>query len=359
MLHRMAQRSRQATRSCLPADRQRVERSGRDGSRKTGSAAYWEQRTRQALPGWSIEWLQPGPVQARLRRRRFGDAAVVEVVGPPLRLGRDAGAGGYQLVVQLSGDGHCELAGRTIRQRGGDLVLLDPDAPYEATYPCGCHVLIWHLPRALLQPSLADFGIAGHRHLRGKEACVALLRHFAHTLSRTMTRLDPALHNSLLIHLCGLTGLALAPAASPGAVTQKIDRAARRQQLLEYMERHLRDSHLTPERAAHDLGISRRWLHGLLEHSGASFSRWVTARRLQECSRMLVDRRYDHWSIARIALACGFNDLSTFYRHFREHHHVTPREIRHQARGGEFRDHLPVPATRRRMIAAASRAHSE
>jgi AraC-like DNA-binding protein len=43
---------------------------------------------------------------------------------------------------------------------------------------------------------------------------------------------------------------------------------------------------------------------------------------------MLVSRRFDGTSITDVSLACGFGDLSHFYRLFRARFGMTPREVR-------------------------------
>jgi len=47
---------------------------------------------------------------------------------------------------------------------------------------------------------------------------------------------------------------------------------------------------------------------------------------------MLVDRRYAHLNIARIAHENGFGDVSYFNRAFRRHFGATPSDFREAAR---------------------------
>ena len=54
----------------------------------------------------------------------------------------------------------------------------------------------------------------------------------------------------------------------------------------------------------------------------------VNALRLDHAARLLLETEA---SVVNVALACGFANLSHFYRLFRAHHGVTPAE--HRARG--------------------------
>lgn len=90
-----------------------------------------------------------------------------------------------------------------------------------------------------------------------------------------------------------------------------------------------RDMHhpkLSPEYVASALGISVRQLHILFEPTGKSFSRTLMAMRLAEACRLL--RSGPALAVTDVALACGFDSLSTFYRLFRAAYGMTPRDIK-------------------------------
>ena len=49
---------------------------------------------------------------------------------------------------------------------------------------------------------------------------------------------------------------------------------------------------------------------------------------------MLRDPRYAHLTIAQLAHACGFNDISYFNRAFRRQFGATPTDVRESPAGG-------------------------
>jgi AraC-like DNA-binding protein len=85
---------------------------------------------------------------------------------------------------------------------------------------------------------------------------------------------------------------------------------------------------LSPAHAARALGMSVRKLHMLFEQTGTSFGEFVLRCRLEEARRLLLSPATRQRSVAEIALAAGFGDLSTFYRAFKAAYDRTPGEVR-------------------------------
>jgi RhtB (resistance to homoserine/threonine) family protein len=75
--------------------------------------------------------------------------------------------------------------------------------------------------------------------------------------------------------------------------------------------------------------ISPRYIHKLFEAENMSLSRFVLGQRLERVHCMLTDPCHADRTIADIALAAGFGDLSTFNRQFRRHFGVTPSDVRY------------------------------
>jgi AraC-like DNA-binding protein len=298
-------------------------------------AAYWRHMIGTPYPGLAVDWLADRPIRARFASRAFADARVTEISNTPIRLTHtpQAGAaGGYQLVLQLAGSGSYAHGGRDVIQVPGDLVLLDTALPFASIFADSLHVLVWDLPRPALAPLLADPDEAVARRVAGGHGLGALLASYVRTLAREADRLDAAAEPSLQLHLCTLAALALG--ATAGAREQRAItyRAARRQQVLAYIDAHFRDGDLTAERAARALRMSRRWLHALLDEAEIGFAGRVARRRLEECRKLLDDPAHDYLSITEIALRAGYNDLSTFNRQFRARYAMTPREVRRARR---------------------------
>jgi AraC-like DNA-binding protein len=83
---------------------------------------------------------------------------------------------------------------------------------------------------------------------------------------------------------------------------------------------------MSPAFVADLLGVSLRHLHSLFETTGISFSQAVTAERMKESRRLLLEA--PERPVSQIALACGFESLATFYRAFRAAHGIPPGDFR-------------------------------
>jgi AraC-like DNA-binding protein len=131
--------------------------------------------------------------------------------------------------------------------------------------------------------------------------------------------------------LSALARLALATAQAPQSTARLLDaspstllRAAQ-----DLIERQIARPELSPSTIAAKLGVSLRQLHYLFEPTGASFSRYVTLRRLERARSLL--RGAEERSVADVAFACGFESSATFHRLFRGAHGTSPGSFRRSA----------------------------
>ena len=61
------------------------------------------------------------------------------------------------------------------------------------------------------------------------------------------------------------------------------------------------------------------------------YSDFLREKRLMLVMDRLQDNAYAHQSIEEIAYACGFGELSSFYRAFKKMFHCTPGDARRDA----------------------------
>lgn len=101
--------------------------------------------------------------------------------------------------------------------------------------------------------------------------------------------------------------------------------------ILEYVELHLTEPDLCPEGIARAHHISVRYLHKLFKDEGATVSRWILRRRLEECRRDLRRHGRGSRTIAAVAGRWGFLSATHFSRVFRAAYGMSPREWRDTA----------------------------
>ena len=110
-----------------------------------------------------------------------------------------------------------------------------------------------------------------------------------------------------------------ASSALPGRVTS-------------YIDGHLHEAGLGPERIAAAPFVSTRYLHELFESEELTLFRWVQHRRLERCCQDLRDEAVAGSSIASVAARWGFRNRDVFTRQVRAAYGTTPQELRVPAR---------------------------
>jgi AraC-like DNA-binding protein len=108
-------------------------------------------------------------------------------------------------------------------------------------------------------------------------------------------------------------------------------RAERRAAILREIEKRSSDPSLSAIAIANLLGITARYVHLLLEETGAHFSHHVLDKRLEKAAALLRDSQWRGRLIIEIAAEAGFTDISHFNRAFRRKYCATPSAIRESA----------------------------
>ncbi len=121
--------------------------------------------------------------------------------------------------------------------------------------------------------------------------------------------------------------LSLVPGQDKDSVCNSVSRYLFRR-VLQAVSDHAEDPEFCPEKAAAELGISKRHLHGICAREHTTFSRLLMECRLKRARERLDDKRYLGHRVCDIALTCGFSDPSHFARRFRQAYGVTPKSYR-------------------------------
>jgi AraC-like DNA-binding protein len=211
----------------------------------------------------------------------------------------------------------------------GDIMVADLSVPFAQDSSNGYDHESWLFPRRLFDPHLPVSQRRDCLVLTSSSGLGRMVAAYLDALAQQIDALDEQQIILLADNFCRL--LAVAYGAGAGEQQEAI-RLARLAEAQRYINLHLADPGLTPEKAAAGLKISVRQLHNLFEPSGATFSRYLTHRRLEECRAALLNPIGDR-SVTDIALAWGFNSLETFHRTFRQAFGATPTELRRNATG--------------------------
>jgi AraC-like DNA-binding protein len=242
-----------------------------------------------------------------------------------------------------SGDGnddfsfHLNVSGlSTVVSRRGETTLRDGDAmllSYSAGRTISRPALVDHrvikLPRASLRLLVHDIDDAVLRPIPRGTGMLNLLRSYADALFDDPAVAAPQVRQLVVAQLCDLIAVTLGATRDAAAIAEgRGIRVARLRAVKDDIEAHLTDGDLTPVVVAKRQRISDSYIRKLFESEGASFSEFVLTRRLVRANRMLTDRGWRDRTIASIAFACGFGDLSYFNRTFKRLYGAPPSDIR-------------------------------
>jgi AraC family transcriptional regulator, positive regulator of tynA and feaB len=98
--------------------------------------------------------------------------------------------------------------------------------------------------------------------------------------------------------------------------------------MLDHIDHHSDDPELGAATLAARFHCSERYVHRLFATTGRSVGEHVNERRIDVCTRELLVHSSAHKTIAEIAFAAGFRDISHFNRLFKRRHDLAPREFR-------------------------------
>lgn len=100
-----------------------------------------------------------------------------------------------------------------------------------------------------------------------------------------------------------------------------------------YIETHLQDPELTPQRVAESNFISTRYLHMVFQQSETTVAAYIRERRLESIRGDLADPHLHQLSIDAIARKWGFHNVSHFGQLFKKAYGCPPAQYRREAFG--------------------------
>lgn len=238
-------------------------------------------------------------------------------------------SGALHLYFQKSGSTWFEQEGRSHTVAAGDIIIADPDVPFEKGAPDEFDFRLWRVPRSRIEPLIASCCTRlPMTRLAAGEGENLLIRTWLDTLVHNSSHLFAPNLDLAFGMLCSL----VASAAGLAPEMQEPGRNCRREAHLQRVKRQIElrafDLELTTKKLAAELAMSRRTLHQLFRTSDRTFHEYLTQVRLDKAYELLRDCEQNHLSTAQIGLTSGFGETSTFYRRFKARYGITPGELR-------------------------------
>jgi AraC-like DNA-binding protein len=191
------------------------------------------------------------------------------------------------------------------------------------------------VPQARLRELVASAEDLVARPLQRNNVALQYLRRYLDLLPvPDESEVSPDLTAHIARTLTDLVALALgAGRDATELVRMRGPRAARVREIVAEIRAGFADPAFSAQHLARKLGVTTRYIQGLLQEAGSSFTERVLELRLQCARSMLADPRHDRLKVGEVAAACGFNEIPHFNRCFRRRFGMTPT----QYRGGRMR----------------------
>src|SRR5215468_2076298 len=186
------------------------------------------------------------------------------------------------------------------------------------------------LSRPAIEELAPDFAAAFGKPIPADDPALSLLIKYLDAVLAADVLDHPQVARAVSAHILDLVALALGARGDQAEAALGGAKAARLKALKSDVMSMLDNCDLSSELIAGRHGISSRYVRKLFEQEGTSFTAFVLGERLSRVRRMLRDSRHAHLTIAQLAHACGFNDISYFNRAFRRHFGATPTDVRGQ-----------------------------
>ncbi|SRR5579871_2001256 len=151
---------------------------------------------------------------------------------------------------------------------------------------------------------------------------------FCATLAAEGGQLEEAARARLGGELMDVLALALDMGDTHELTEDATAQKARLRSVKDWIEEHLADPDLSPEKIARNNGVSLRHLHYLFRLNDVSVSEWVLDRRLQRCYDALTRPELRSLSVTEVAYRLGFHSSSHFSTVFRKKFGHRPSELR-------------------------------
>jgi AraC family transcriptional regulator, positive regulator of tynA and feaB len=230
--------------------------------------------------------------------------------------------------MQIDGDVHVRHQGKEVQIGPEQFYVVDAAEPYELAYrrPGGnVRTFSFRIPKPHLAPLLSDTSDAMGVRVSRDTAIGALAVDFLKNVAMQSDAIPATAQPAMARMAADLIALSLNPHRDHSAALAQSKRKARLDSILTFIDRNCARE-LSVDLVCRRFNISPRSLHRLFDEEGLTFAREITVQRLNKSVEAM--RAYPDASIATIAFASGFGDLSSFNRQFRKQFGLAPREYR-------------------------------
>lgn len=221
-----------------------------------------------------------------------------------------------------AGSGHLHARGATTAFKPSSAIVTTTGEPHALVLDSAGALVSFHVPFDRITVPEPELRRLAFTVLARQHACSPLLLPDPHTLMHAGTLNAEGLDH----YLAGAMDLFVRTAA--GLAPDHADTAtARRHQVERYIQDHLMDPNLGPQRIATALQISTRLVHKLFEHQPQTVHELIQHKRVELAGHLLASPK-SHIALDEVARRSGFGSTRTLVRAFLRIHDTTPSAYR-------------------------------
>jgi AraC family transcriptional regulator, positive regulator of tynA and feaB len=226
--------------------------------------------------------------------------------------------------LQLDGVGRYTQHGHEQICGPGDLAVADTTEPFEIANCRDFELFCFAVPRHLLPSSFCE---RPRLRLSATEAGRALSRTLGGYAELCLSSRRPSGISAFSgAHLVDL--ISHASEVLEAVPSERLKAPVLLSMMLDHIDRHSDDPDLGAATLSARFRCSSRYVHRLFSTTSRSVGEHVNDKRILACTRMLLDHTCRNKTVAEIAFAAGFRDISHFNRLFKRSNGAAPREFR-------------------------------
>lgn len=237
----------------------------------------------------------------------------------------------FLVATQSIGHGYVEQGGRETLMGPGDFSIYHSARPYTLRFNGAFEEIILKIPGDALRAVMPAAEAFTAVKVAGGSGPGRLLSGMLETLRRDAESLPPPAARSVGDTLVSLVAAGLQAGSERPRALQTALQSYHLERIRRCIEDNLHDPNLTMEAVARQLGMSVGHLHRLFAAEPMTPAQFLMGRRLEYCSRDLLDARWAMRPVSEIGFRWGFNDAAHFSRAFRQRFGLPPREWRMRA----------------------------